>query len=180
TVEALLRADAAERPTLLLTPGYASPEQVRGQEVTKRSDIYSLGAILYELLTGRLPWATPEGAPDLDAQLSTADVTAPSRVIADREKASGRRGTTTIRRFTSDLDHVVLMALRRDASRRQPDVRTLGDELTRVLEGRPLQLKGQSWGYGLGHLIGRNRAAAILAVLFVLALVTTGGLAVQS
>ncbi len=178
TVGGLLGAEAPDQRTMLLTPGYASPEQVRGDPVTKKSDVYSVGAVLYELLTGRLPHTHSDGRPDLGRQLSGIEPVAPSRVAAG--DGATRRTASTARRFTADLDTVVLTALKCDPSRRYPTVRLLAEELTRALEGRPLQARGGSWPYALGHFLGRHRAVASLAVLVVLALGMAGGFAVRS
>jgi eukaryotic-like serine/threonine-protein kinase len=180
TLDGLLGGAAPGQRTMLLTPGYGSPEQVQGHEVTKRSDIYSLGAVLYELLTGKLPFADSEGRPDLTTQLAGGDPVPPSRLIAERESGPARKTVTTVRRFMIDLDQVVLTALKRDPSRRYATVQLFGEELSRVLDGRPIQLRGDSWYYTLVHLVGRNRVAAALAVLLLVALGVAGGFAVQS
>jgi hypothetical protein len=181
TVDGLMAPDGPpDQRTMLLTPGYASPEQVQGREITKRSDVYSIGAVLYELLTGRLPYADTDGKADLAAQLTGNDPPAPSRVTTERDSGTGRKSPTTIRRFTADLDQVVLTALRRDAGRRHPTVRTFGEELSRVLEGRPLQLRSDNWTYSLSHLLGQHRVAAVLVVLLLLAVALIGVFAVQA
>ena len=166
------------RPTLLLTPGYASPEQLRGDAVTGRSDVYAVGAILYELLTGRLPFARENGSPDIARQLSGAAALPPSAVVDGG--GSTRRPPTTARRFSDDLDIVVLTALTTDPARRYGSARALGDDLTRVVEGRPIRARSDSWQYAVSHFLGRHRIAASLAGLLLVAVVAAGLLAVRS
>ena len=171
-------AGTPDRPTLLLTPGYASPEQLRGDTVTGRSDVYAVGAVLYELLTGRLPFARENGAADIARQLSGDAAEPPSAVFG--AKRSTRRPSTTGRRFSDDLDTVVLTALHPDPARRYSGARALGEDLTRVVEGRPVHARGDSWQYALSHFLGRHRIAAALAGLLCAAVVAAGVLAVQS
>jgi serine/threonine protein kinase len=142
-------------PTLiglrLMTPAYASPEQVRGSALTATTDIYSLGVVLYELLTGRKPYALDKG-PEQDYRSVICDVepNAPSVAHKDEPSAAAqseldevckRRSTTpkALRRaLAGDLDSVVLKALRKEPQRRYTSAEELSADLERYLDGRPV------------------------------------------
>jgi eukaryotic-like serine/threonine-protein kinase len=165
TVDGLVAsASPLGQPTMIMTPGYASPEQISGDPAGKRGDIYSLGVVLYKLLTGHLPYADQEGRPNLAAQLSGKDPEPPSKDLT-RDVKPATRGTEARRASYPDLDRVVLMALQRDPLRRYDTVETFADDLSRCLEGRPVTAHQQNWGYSLRKLVVRNKFAAALAAL---------------
>jgi len=166
--------------TMIMTPGYASPEQIDGHEVDKVSDVYSLGALLYQLLTGALPFADAAGRPDMSAQLSGHRPIAPSRRSAMALRRTDRPPSTRQLRITADIDRVTLSALEKETPLRYPSVRTLREEIDRVLEGRPLAARSHQWAYRFRLFIGRNRVAAGLAALVVVAAIAGGGVAVQN
>ena len=156
------------QPTLIMTPGYASPEQISGDRSGKSGDIYSVAVVLYQLLTGRLPYADAEGRPDLKAQLSGASPEPPSHEL-----------TNTSRRITAspelrhvsypDLDRVVLTALQRDPLQRYSTVQLLADDLRRCLDGRPIAVRSSSWTYTAWKLVARNRPVAAVVALALIA-----------
>jgi serine/threonine protein kinase/tetratricopeptide (TPR) repeat protein len=136
----------------LMTPEYASPEQVRGERATPASDVYSLGILLYELLTGHRPLrlrshaiheiarAVCEDEPELpsDSLLRTDNLALPG---VNGEAISRARNTNLeeLRRdLSGDLDRIVMKALRKDARQRYPSAAALREDLTRHLEGRPV------------------------------------------
>jgi serine/threonine-protein kinase len=135
-----------------MTPGYASPEQARGGHVTTASDVYSLGVLLYELLTGRRP------VPGSGTRGSGASQPVkPSRVR---------------RRLEGDLDTILLKALREEPERRYATVESFAGDLERYLAGRPVSARPDSLRYRCGKLIGRHKlafAAALAAVAALLA-----------
>jgi eukaryotic-like serine/threonine-protein kinase len=166
----LLGTAAEPAPTAtvlpLMTPEYASPEQVRGQTVTTASDIYSLGVLLYELLADRRPYEVK--AESLESLLHTVCETEPrppSQVVA-RPRAVELRG---------DLDTIVLKALRKEPERRYRTAHDLSEDLRRHLEGLPVSARADTFGYRAGKFVRRHRAAVTAAVLVSLSLV--GGIA---
>ncbi|MGE0460462.1 MAG: protein kinase [Vicinamibacterales bacterium] len=166
--------------TMIMTPGYASPEQIDGREVDKPSDVYSLGVLLYQLLTGELPFGDDQGRPDVSAQLSGRAPVPPSRRGAMAARRSDRPPSTRQLRITADLDRVTLAALEKEPLLRYPSVRALREEIDRVLEGRPLASRSHQWVYRFRLFVGRNRMAAALAALLIIAVLTGGGIAVRN
>ena len=162
-----------------MTPSYASPEQLAGLNVTTVSDVYSLGVILYKLLTGRLPRLVDLRSPQaLQAELAREPEkpsTAASReddTSAAPSVSQGRRDTRQLRRrLSGDLDNIVLMALRPEPERRYGSVEQLTDDLRRHLEGLPVRARRGTFTYRAGKYLRRNRlGVAAAAVIFGLAL----------
>jgi serine/threonine-protein kinase len=145
----------------VMTPDYASPEQARGDAMTTASDIYSLGVILYELLTGEKPYRV--------ASRNPAEV---ARAIAESKpgRPSARR-----RELAGDLDNILLKALRKEPGRRYASVEQFSEDLRRHLAGRPVLAHRDSAAYRAQKFVGRHRGAVAAAALVLLALV--GGLA---
>jgi len=140
-----------------LTPNYASPEQLAGEPVGVASDVYSLGIVLYQLLTGRLPYQLRrEPHRPLSDALETVEVTRPSEAAPDAAMRRALRG---------DLDTVVAKALKRRAEERYPTANALADDIRRHLRGRPVEARPDSVLYRLGKAIRRHRAAAVAAAL---------------
>jgi eukaryotic-like serine/threonine-protein kinase len=151
----------------LLTPEYASPEQVRGESVTVRSDVYALGVLLYELLAGRRPYRLTGRTPlEVERAVLEQDPDRPSSVIEDPRLQ---------RRLRGDLDTIVLTALRKEAGRRYQSVDRLAGDVRRHLEGRPVMARPDTWGYRTGKFAWRHRYRLAAAALVALSLV--GGLA---
>ncbi len=146
----------------LLTPEYAAPEQIRGEPVSTATDVYALGALLYELLAGvpaqRLKG---EGIEALRALLEV-DPPRPSLVAP----ASRRRA------IAGDLDNIVMKALRKEVTLRYASVEQLSDDLARHLEGLPVLARAGTWTYRVGKLVRRSRGV-IAAVGIVLASLST-------
>ncbi len=137
----------------VMTLEYASPEQVRGDEVTPASDIYSLGVVLYRLLAQSSPYPEATAAGDYELR----------KAICDTEPLPPSRGAPLAgrarrRRLRGDLDAVVLMALRKDAARRYATAEHLSDDLFRHLEGLPVRARRGAWSYRAGRFMLRHRA----------------------
>ena len=142
----------------LLTPRNASPEQVRGSAITTASDIYSLGVLLYELLTTRPPY-TIQGTTSLDLE----------RAICETEPVTPSSHDPQL---AGDLDTIILMALRKDPSRRYATARQFADDIERHLAHRPVLARPESLGYRAGKFLRRN-AWATAAVALVLVTITS-------
>ena len=145
----------------LLTPECASPEQVRGEHLSTATDIYSLGVVLYELLTGRNPQAQASQSP-----------LAVCRAILEEEPPPPSRATENNcdRQLAGDMDNVILKALRKEPERRYASVGDLRADLERYLEGLPVQASRVTLAYRARKFVSRNRAAVAAAVLALLSL----------
>ena len=126
----------------MLSPSYASPEQILGDTITTASDVYSLGVVLYELLAGTRPYGTEAGLQTLIGQILEADRLEPSRAPGERaEEASAQRQTTPrqlVRQLEGDLDAICAKALARQPTDRYATAAALGDDIGRHLDGRPV------------------------------------------
>src|SRR5207248_1016134 len=122
----------------LLTPEYAAPEQVRGESVTTVTDVYALGALLYELLPGRRAQQLDRLTPgEMERVVCEVDPPPPSRVAPEPVRA----------RLRGDLDAIVLRAMHKDPARRYASVDALIEDLRRFTEGLPVQARRDSLGY---------------------------------
>ena len=165
--------DLDEAPTAtllpLLTPAFASPEQLRGQAVTTASDVYSLGVVLYELLTGALPHAVGghSFAEALHAVCETeplppsAAARAPMRTTTPRVSPAELRG---------DLDTIVMRALRKEPERRYASAHELAEDIRRHLEGLPVLARADTVRYRAGKFVRRHRFGVAATALVTLTL----------
>ena len=158
---------------LLLTPDYASPEQVRGGQITTATDVYSLGVILYELLAGTRPYQL-EGRPlhDIVRTITDHEPPRPSDAIERTEGSASAEGAGARlrRQLTGDLDSIVLMAIRKEPDQRYSSVGQLREDLQRYLDGHPVLARQGSTAYRLRKFVVRHAAAVSGVGLLILVL----------
>jgi serine/threonine-protein kinase len=138
----------------LMTPAYAAPEQIRGETAGVYTDVYSLGVILYELLTGRLPFDLDSRTP-AEAELLVVNGEPP------------KPSTITKRRDQDDLDALCMAAMHKDPQRRYQSVEALVRDIDHYLAGEPLEARPDSWTYRTRKFLRRNRRAVAAATLLV-------------
>jgi eukaryotic-like serine/threonine-protein kinase len=152
----------------LMTPAYAAPEQIRGDEVGIQTDVYSLGVILYQLLAGRLPFDLAGRTPaQAEKILTETEPPKPSAAAAERIAALAHSGAhakaAANRAEWADLDVLCLKALHKDARRRYQSAEALIRDIDHYLKGEPLEARADSIGYRLRKFLTRNRDAVISA-----------------
>jgi serine/threonine-protein kinase len=166
-------------PTLALTPEYASPEQISGQPITTASDIYSLGVLLFELLTGKHPYRLEHRTrAALEAAILSGNPDRPSQSGTTEEAASAR--ASTVRALTKalhgDLDTIVLKALRTKPEDRYSTADALSEDIQRYLAAEPIAARKDSW-YHTRKFIQRHRLPFAGAGVAFAVLIATAGVA---
>ncbi|HEV2852064.1 MAG TPA: protein kinase [Thermoanaerobaculia bacterium] len=146
------------------TPAYISPEQAQGRPLDRRTDVYSLGVVLYELLAGVPPFRGGNLAKIL-VQLVQEDAK-PLREIAPS--------------IPEDLETIVAKCLEKDPSRRYESARDLAEDLDRFLDGEPIHARPAGWAYRAGKKLRKNRALAIVSAAALLALLVLGALSLRA
>ncbi|HEU4623778.1 MAG TPA: serine/threonine-protein kinase, partial [Steroidobacteraceae bacterium] len=185
--------DAKATSFIALTPEYASPEQVRGGSITTASDVYSLGVMLYRLLTSTLPHRIRgDFSYELAKQILESDAKPPS-VAAAEQVAAARRELAAAggkdetaeriatefdgfaRQLRGDLDNIVLMALEKNPAKRYPSVEAFEADIRRHLEGFPVNARSAGVAYRALKFAGRHRTGLAAVSLLIITLV--GGIA---
>jgi non-specific serine/threonine protein kinase/serine/threonine-protein kinase len=176
----------AQRP---MTLEYASPEQIRGEPITTASDVYSLGVVLYELLTGQRPYRVKSRLPhEIIQAVCEEEPEKPSTAISrqgpgtrdqgpagteqqQRTTDDGQRARDKLaRQLAGDLDNIVLMALRKEPQRRYASVEQFSEDIRRYLEGRPIIARKDTLSYRTGKFAKRHKVGVMAAAVIVLTL----------
>jgi eukaryotic-like serine/threonine-protein kinase len=150
----------------LMTPAYAAPEQIRGEQVGIQADVYSLGVILYELLAGRLPFELANLTPAQAEKVLTEQAPEKPSAVAARNSppAAGNRAPAVAGKSAwADLDVLCLTAMHKDSRRRYPSVEALARDIGHYLKGEPLEARPDTPGYRLRKFLTRNRDAVLAA-----------------
>jgi serine/threonine-protein kinase len=154
-----------------MTPEYASPEQVRGEPMTTASDVYSLGVLLYELLTGQRPYRIKNRSPaEIARAITEQEPVRPSTAIA-RAGGSSKSQISNPKILRGDLDNIVLKAMRKEPQRRYASVAQFSEDILRHLQGRTVIAHKDTMGYRTRKFVARHKAAIGVATLIVLSLV---------
>jgi tetratricopeptide (TPR) repeat protein len=185
-----LTIDPTATALRLMTPEYASPEQVRGELITTASDVYSLGVVLYELLTGHRPYRLKSRLPhEILRIVCEEEPERPSVAISRTEEAISSDGAiratltpesvsrtrdgkpeTLRRRLKGDLDNIVLMAMRKEPQRRHASAEQLSEDLRRHLEGLPVIARKDTYAYRSVKFVQRHKAGVAAVAIILLTL----------
>jgi len=191
----LLKSDEAHQTATqmhIFTPEYASPEQVRGENLTTATDVYSLGVILYELLTGNRPYKTenksigevikavcetepkPPSAAIWDFGFRISDL---KKTISGNKKTNRRKSETNPKSqipnpksLKGDLDNIILKSLRKEPERRYSSVEQFSEDIRRHQIGLPVSASKDTWSYRASKFLQRNKVATAAAALFLITL----------
>ncbi|MGY1425250.1 tetratricopeptide repeat protein [Lysobacter sp. A289] len=173
----LVEGGLTQHDERLLTPRYAAPEQIRGEHASTAADIYALGVLLYQLLTGSLPFAGAATHEQLERAILEDDPAPPSEVAREIDgDVAALRGTTPTqlaRRLQGDLDSIVQKALQKQPEHRYASAGKLSDDIKRHLGGKAIAARPATWTYRTGLFVRRHRwgvAAATIALLASLSL----------
>jgi len=171
----------------LMTPRHASPEQVRGDNVTIATDIYSLGTLLYELLSGVYPYELKStGAADVERAICDTDPSRPSTRLTQRDndidvnmiaEARRLRVAELVRQIGGDLDTIVLKAMQKIPERRYATTREFAEDIHRYLHNRPVLARPDSLFYRLSKFVRRNTVAVAAGTAALVVAITATALA---
>ena len=161
--------DIASGTTIMgaMTPEYASPEQIDGGRITTSTDVYSLGIVLFKLLTGTYPYNFKRrSSGDILREITAEDPVAPSL-------AQSPHTTTSIDRLRlkGDIDNIVLKAISKEPEKRYSTVKQLSEDIWRYIDGEPVTARPATFSYRLNKFYKRNKIAVTAGVLIVAALV---------
>lgn len=172
--ETMSLGDRTQTAVPAMTPAYASPEQLRGETVTTATDVYSLGTVLYELLTGKRPYKLSNYSFDeVMRALSTKEPTVPSDNRGSRDD-----DVLPVDELRGDLDNVILMALRKDPERRYASVEQFADDIKRYLDGKTVSARSDTLRYRASKFVKRHVAAVTGAILVAITIMAGSGFSI--
>ncbi|MDQ4122887.1 MAG: protein kinase [Acidobacteriota bacterium] len=166
----------------LMTPAYASPEQARGENVTTATDVYSLGTILYELLTGENPHringkshgeivkAVCETQPERPSSVARRSLQKTAAIEENKQRTNPKSKIQNPKSLRGDLDNIVLKALKKEPARRYSSVEALSEDVRQHLAGLPISARPDTISYRASKFVRRNRIGVFSALFIFLAL----------
>ena len=159
-----------------LTPEYASPEQIKGEKITTASDIYSLGVLLYQILTGYQPYKISNNSPAALSKIITEEIIQkPSEKVKDKSREHAESNLFLNDKISNqlkgDLDNIVLKAMHKDPARRYVSVEQFSEDIRRHLSGLPVIAQKDTAGYRLSKFIQRHKVGFISSVGFIVFLI---------
>lgn len=159
-----------------LTPEYASPEQIKGEKITTASDIYSLGVLLYQILTGYQPYKISNNSPAVISKIITEEIIQkPSEKVKDKSREHAESNLFLNDKISNqlkgDLDNIVLKAMHKDPARRYVSVEQFSEDVRRHLSGLPVIAQKDTAGYRLSKFIQRHKVGFISSVGFIVFLI---------
>jgi len=174
----ILDPTASENPgggaTLVqvLTPGYASPEQVKSEPITTASDVYSLGVVLYELLTGNSPYrVTSTATHEISRAVCEDEPVRPSLLVRQQPERNAHEREKQSKALRGDVDNIVLMALRKEPHRRYASVEQFAEDIRRHLQNLPVLAQQDTFRYRTSKFVLRHKTGVVAAAFAALALV---------
>ncbi|MFN7928439.1 MAG: serine/threonine-protein kinase [Blastocatellia bacterium] len=168
---AMLPRDAKATATdmRLMTPDYASPEQVRGNAITTATDVYSLGAVLYEIFTDTRPHRFRTITPlEIERVICESEILKPSEAVKRAPNAPIRLA----KQLDGDLDNIILMAMRKEPERRYRSVEQFAEDIQRYLDGHLIVARADTIRYRTGKFLRRNRFTVVATALILLSLLS--------
>jgi serine/threonine-protein kinase len=161
-----------------LTPEYASPEQIKGENITTASDIYSLGVLLYQILTGIQPYKITNSSPAVISKIITEEkIQKPSEKVKDKATTNNELklflNDKISNQLKGDLDNIILKAMHKDPLRRYVSVEQFSEDIRRHLIGLPVIAQKDTAGYRLSKFIQRHKVGFVSSIGFIIFLITS-------
>ncbi|MBK7996195.1 MAG: serine/threonine protein kinase [Blastocatellia bacterium] len=172
-----INVDVTKTGSRLMTPAYASPEQILGKPTTVSVDIYALGILLYKLLTNNLPYQIKDNSfKAIEKVICEQIPLKPSIAVTENKKLSKKEEQQLVKTLMGDLDNILLMALRKESERRYKSVSEFAQDIQRYLNGFPVIARKDTFKYRASKFIGRNfryLVTSILIIFLIFAGITT-------